>query len=334
MTRAIPFFVIVLMLQGVMTSAAPIDTVTLTVREGIPLPNAVGGQAGGLVGGHVVSAGGTSWSGTPLKKHWHRECFVLQDDGWKNGPALPAPRADMAFASDSTGLYLAGGAEDGHETNEVLVLSDIQTDSIWRHLTPLPKSVQGATAVCLDHTLYVACGTMQGEPLNQLWSLDLSGKDATWKTCAMLPGPGRSHCGFVMLDKNLYLLGGFSLPKGGKITIFDDAYRYDPRTNAWQRLDHIRLAGYAWAASALDDRHVILTGRVRAVDDIRPEVEVLDVIDGRVRTLGQLMGPTCCAPAVQTGATTWCVFGGEPNTQRNRTATVNLLTLTTDGAIR
>lgn len=307
--------------------AAPNGTVKLAVREASPLPIAVAGHCGGLVAGQVVSVGGSSWGGTPRVKQWHRECFVLQNDSWISGPRLPQPRAEMASAWDGSGMYLCGGTDGANETDQVLCLRDLRSDATWSVLAPLPQPVQGARAVALKSVLYVTCGTSQGQAINQLWSLDLSRAGAKWKTCAALPGAGRSHCGLTALGDGLCLLGGFVLApsKPGGLTIFDDGYRYDPHADRWQRFEQVHFPGYAWSVEALDSRRVLIAGRVRALNDIRTEIEVLDLNDGSARTVGHLVGPACCAPIVRIAPDRWYVFGGEPNAQRNRTAKVNLV---------
>lgn len=308
-------------------SSAAEGTDKFTVEEAAPLPIAVAGHAGGLAGGRVVSVGGSSWGGTPRVKRWHRECFVLENKSWVSGPPLPEARSEMASAWGESGMYVCGGMEGTSETDQVLCLRDLRPDATWSALAPLPQSVQGARAALLKGILYVTCGTSQGQALNQLWSLDVARAGAKWKTCAPLPGAGRSHCGLAVLGDGLCLLGGFVLSpsKPGEIAIFDDAYRYDAGTDRWQRFEAVHFPGYAWAVEPLDANRVLLAGRVRALADIRAEIEVLDLNDGTAQTVGNLVGPTCCAPIVRAAPDRWYVFGGEPNAQRNRTAKVSLI---------
>ena len=298
----------------------------VAVTDALKLPFAVGGQAGGLVQGRVVSVGGTSWSGTPVKKNWHVECRVLTDQGWEPGPALPTSRADLAYASCPRGLFVAGGSNQEGESDEVLALTDVKPDSSWNRLASLPHSIQGASAAIDNETLFVAGGTHQGTARSQLWSLDLKATNAAWKICQPLPAPGRSHCGLVITGGKLFLLGGFDIVRDKGLIIFDDAWRYDPSRDHWEQLADYRIPGYAWSLLAIDEQRVLSVGRVRAQGDLRGDVELLDLRQGTIRKVAELTGPTCCAPLIRTSPQSALVLGGEPNALRTRTDRVNRLT--------
>ena len=310
--------------SGPISYAQNVDPGTVTVELQTSLPQGFAGHTGGLIENKLVCIGGTSWSDDRQTKKWHDECLVRTDEGWVKGPSLPQPLSDAASAFDTSALYLVGGINRMTESRDVYCLASIQ--GVWKSLAPLPISIQGACAALVDGTLYVVGGKSEGRPQTRTWALELSRQDATWRSLAAFPGAGRSHSAIVTVDHSIVLLGGFTLDEEGTLRIFDDAYRYDPKGDQWTRFDHIHVPGYAWAASPLTSSTLLIVGRVRARGEIRTDVEVLDLTNGQIQTIGHLAVPTCVAPLVRISDERWIVFGGEPNANRNRNKEVQLLT--------
>lgn len=289
-----------------------------------PLPHGVAGHAAGMIGDNLVSVGGTSWTEDKLTKTWHDDCFVKIGDSWTRGPSLPHPRADSASAYNTRGLYIVGGTDRMTESSDVYFLPSIKGP--WQKQTSLPIPIQGASAVFIDAALIVIGGKSQNRPQFQTWVMDHANSDLDWRSGAAFPGPGRSHSALFVINRSVYLFGGFILDDAGNLQIFDDAYRYDLKQDQWEKLEHIRIPGYAWAIRAINDTKLLVVGRVRARGDIRTDVELIDLGDGSIRTIGHLKVPTCVTPLIHIGGRRWAVFGGEPNPNRNRNDAVQLLT--------
>src|ERR1044071_8680417 len=107
----------------------PAQAFEVQVSEGPELPYGIAAHAGGKVRNTPVVTGGSSWSHDKTKKQWHRETLVFVDGKWKQGPLLPTARSDLAYASDDTALYVAGGTDGKAATREVLRLSDVGPDA-------------------------------------------------------------------------------------------------------------------------------------------------------------------------------------------------------------
>lgn len=304
--------------------AQPTAQGRVTVELLAPLPQGVAGHAVGLVENTLISVGGTSWSDDRQTKKWHDDCYVKEGEIWTKGTSLPHPRADSASAFDSHGMYMIGGMDRMTESSSVYQLSSLKGS--WNQLPSLPKTIQGASAVAIDHFLIVVGGKSENRPQVETWVFDRSEKNPSWSPRAKFPGPGRSHSAIVAINRTVYLLGGFVLDEAGNLQIFDDAYRYDVKLDHWEKLWHIHVPGYAWSACPLTDTKLIIAGRVRARGDIRTDIELLDLTDASIQTIGHLQVPTCVAPMIHVGKGQWVVIGGEPDPNRNRNNAVQLLT--------
>ncbi len=148
------------------------------ITEAPSLPLGMAGHAGGLVQGFPIVAGGSRWDGegeAKTKRRLH-ESFVLRHDRWESGPSLPGPVSEVAYASDGTGLYIAGGTNGGQALREVWHLSSVEPGATWRGLTPLPEAIEAASGAILNDTFYVCGGLSGGKPSARLWGLNF--KDA------------------------------------------------------------------------------------------------------------------------------------------------------------
>jgi N-acetylneuraminic acid mutarotase len=301
---------------------------TAATVEGPRLPITTAGHAGGIVAGVPVVAGGSTWSDDKKTKSWLTDCFVARDGKWIPGPSLPQPLSDPAYASDGSGLYIAGGTADKVQTDQVLFLSSPAPTSKWQTLPSLPAPVEGAAGAILSRKFYVFGGFSGGKAGNELWSLDLDSKDAQWKSAAPLPAIGRAFCAMCALNSQLYLFGGFTSPPYTKeVKVFGDAYRYDPPANQWTRLSMSEFPGYGWTATAVGKNQIMLAGRVPEAAQISDEIDLADLSSNETRSIGKLIGPACCAPLLQIDAQTWWFPGGEPDANSSRSDRTSVITL-------
>ena len=302
---------------------------TFKVTEGPALPSGRGNHAGGLIGGHVAIAGGTAWSADRTSKQWLSDSLVLKDGIWSPGPSLPHAVSESMFASDGSALYVAGGRRGAAETNDrVYRLSEVDGKLTWTALAKLPAAITAGAGAIVDGQLIVTCGSVQNEPTNQTWALNLSGDGATaaWRACKPLPGPPRMYPALVECGKFVYLFGGMrptSEPGKRGMEIFKDAYRYDPKADAWERVPDLPAKGYCWAAAPMDDQSVLLTGRADGV--IQDDVWRVRVTEMRVQGVGRTVIQSTCAPLVRIDADTWWLVGGEPDSNKTRTEKVSVI---------
>ncbi len=323
LARIVPPLAIVLLIGCAAASSPPASEAAIAaqVSEGPPIPVATAGHIGGIVSGVPVVAGGSSWSEDRKTKRWNRECFVFRDGKWSPGPSLPQSLSDAAYASGPDGLYAAGGTDGKAASNLVLHLASTSADAAWQPLAPLPEPVEAASGAILSNTFYVVGGFSDGKASNRLWALDLDKPGATWRNLAPLPADGRGYVAFVASGSQLYLFGGFVLPPyQPKAAIFADAYRYEPASNAWARLEGLDLPGYAWTATAIGKDQIMLTGRVPELEHISDEIWLVNLQSLHVRSIGRMVIGACCIPSIPVASRTWWLPGGEPDTHRSRTA--------------
>lgn len=300
------------------------------VTEGPPLPISVGGNAGGLVDGVPVVAGGSHWEpqGDTKVKSWRSETFICKNNEWTRGPDLPVGMADAAFASGPGGLYLAGGTDGTKSLHQVLRLSSVGPDAAWETITPLPEPVDSAMGAIVNNTFYVISGFADGIATGAVWALDLSDPDAQWIARDPLPAAGRGYAAVLAMNDSIYLFGGFASPPSvPEFMVYADGFRYDPGSGKWNKLEAYNLKGYAWSAAQVDDQHILLAGRVVDPGLIPSEILLLNINDFSTQAVGNLVIQSCCMPAIPLNPTTWWFPGGEPDTKKNRTERTSIVEL-------
>jgi N-acetylneuraminic acid mutarotase len=298
-----------------------------TVIKGTSLPEewARGGHIGGIVDGSVIVAGGNNWSKDKTTKYWLKDAAVFSNDKWISGPALPKPIAYAMYAYDDSGLYFAGGTEDGKSVSrDVYQLTSLKGGQTWKSLPKLPMGINSGAGSILNGKFYVACGSTGSANTNKMFVLDLKNGKSQWRECQSVPGAKRMFPSLVACGKYLYLLGGLS-----DASPLNDSYRYDPDTNNWLQLNDLPMKGYAWASQPIDDNHLIITGRA---DDSKPfsihkDIWIIDLNDMSMNKAGDLMSPSTTAPLIEVKDKQWWLIGGEPDAKQNRTEKVFVITL-------
>jgi N-acetylneuraminic acid mutarotase/dihydrodipicolinate synthase/N-acetylneuraminate lyase len=294
------------------------------VTQGTSLPEklARGGHVAGMVDGNVIVAGGNNWSKDKTTKYWLNDALVFSNNKWISGPELPKPVAYAMYASDATGLYYAGGTEDGKSTSsEAYRLTSIKEG--WKPLPKLPVGINSGAGAILNDKFYVASGTTASGNTNKMFVLDLKNTNKGWKECESVPGEKRIFPSLVANGKYLYLLGGVAEAP------LNDSYRYDPDKDKWTQLSNLPLKGYAWVGQSIDDDHLLITGRA---DDSKPfsihkDIWVIDLKDMSMRKAGELAGPTTTATLTKVKNNEWWLIGGEPDSKLNRSEEVSIISV-------
>jgi N-acetylneuraminic acid mutarotase len=277
-----------------------------------------------VVNGRAVVAGGTAWSADKTTKSWLADSLVFRDETWAPGPPLPHAVSEPMFASDGKSLYVVGGRRGAAEINDDgFRLVDAGGSLRWDELPRLPVGLSAGGGAILGGQLFVACGATSDGPTNRLLSLTVTSRGATWRERAPVPGPARMYPALVACGPFVYLIGGMRpVPQKG-MDVFSDAYRYDPKADAWERLPDLPARGYCWAASSIDDAHVLIAGRADGA--IHDEVWRVTVPDMRVQSAGYTVIQTTCAPLLRVSGDTWWLVGGEPNSNKTRTEKVSVI---------
>jgi hypothetical protein len=305
------------------------SAVTAKISEGPRLPMGRGSHAGGVINGHIMIVGGTSWNQERTKKSFLNDSLVFDDNAWQPGPSIDAPLAEGAFADDGHALYLAGGLSGPNQPRD-LVLRITQNGAgkfAAQKLPSLPLALSASGAAIINHRLYLACGTfLSGKSTNRVWSLDLKNSSAPWREQAPLPAIGRAYPAVVACGNFIYLLGGLDdAAKSVHERTLCDVYQYDPASDRWKSLGNLPFPGYCWSAQPIDDTRLLLAGRADGL--IHDEVWLVHLPDLSAQLLGHTVLQATCAPLMKAGPNTWWLVGGEPDSQKNRTNRVSIITL-------
>jgi N-acetylneuraminic acid mutarotase len=299
------------------------------VTEGPPLPLGRGSHAAGIIDGHVIVVGGTSWNQARTQKSFLSDSVIFSGETWQRGPTIRVPLAEGAYADDGHALYLAGGLESPDRPSDKVfrIALDASGQSQVSELPSLPQPLSACTATVFNGNLYVACGTeAPGKSSTGMWSLDLSNPTAHWRQRADLPAVGRGYPALVNCGPFIYLLGGMR-DEGNSVheRTLNDAYRYDPATNQWKSLGQLSVPGYCWSAEPVDDSHILLAGR--ADGSIHDEIWLITLPSLEAKIVGRAIQLATCAPLVNVGKRTWWLIGGEPDSNKHRTNRISVISL-------
>lgn len=293
-----------------------------SITEAPCLPRGRGGHAAGVVNGQVVVVGGTDWSLDHAEKFWLRDSIVLIDGFWQPGPSLPHPVAYTMYASDRTGLYMAGGTDGTTDLNTVYYLADAQ-NSVWKQLASLPSAMVSGSGAILNGKFYVTCGWNNQKLSNSMWVLDIRDPKARWQPCRSLPGAERAFPALAACGNYLYLLGGMS-PNGNSLNVLQDFYQYSPKNDVWVRLKDLPWKGYGWAAYSTDKNHLLLAGKANGT--ISNGIYVLNVKINSTMQIGQTIIQTTTAPLINVRPNEYWLIGGEPDSNKTRTSVITSIT--------
>jgi len=231
--------------------------------------------------------------------------MIYDQDHWQQGPKLPAPFAEGAYACDEKGLYLAGGLRGADQpSDQVYRIAPANNQWSIQTLAPLPHALTSAAGAIQNNTFFVVCGEVDGKAINELWSLDLSNPQDHWTRRASLPGANRLYPALVRGGGFLYLLGGLSDQAGNiRERTLNDLYRYDPAADRWTEVGRLPMAGYCWSAAAIDDSHLLLAGR--ADGEIHNEIWIVDLDSIFAGQMGKTVIASTCAPLVAAAPARW-----------------------------
>jgi hypothetical protein len=148
-------------------------------------------------------------------------------------------RHGFALAGAGRRFYVAGGQPMGAAGLDVPTTS-VQAFAIYDHtaanLPPLPQGVADASAVVLDHHLYVIGGSTSGaaaDATNKVYRIGLTADDApdanqTWEERASLP-IGMRGTAAVLGNGRLFVMGGQTMDGSRR----ENVYAYDAGGDSW-----------------------------------------------------------------------------------------------------
>lgn len=245
-----------------------------------PMPEPRSDYVAGVVGGRLIVAGGTFWTGT--KGHWIKKqfsasthSFDLTKQKWEKLPDLPVPLACAAGAIINGKLFLVGGFTGAEVNRKIYVLEEKQGKYNWSGFGDFPFDRVYPRAVASGSTLYVVGGTTKFEPRDPtgtcctsmtstrtLMSLDTAHPERGWRDLPPFPGPSRFYFNVESDGRALWMFSGIyqALPKD-PIDTFKDVCRFDFARGQWEAakpLPQISNAGNSPAPVFVGDSIVII----------------------------------------------------------------------------
>ena len=210
----------------------------------------------------------------------------IESGEWTYGPELPAgfPLSHAGIASDGRFLFFVSGQPGPaceHATDRCWAL-DLKTMA-WQQMAPLPGArfapvleyldgnlhlISGATedrvTICGDH--FVMKIRNKDDQVSSLPDIEMQ----VWREAPPVP-EGGDHAGSVVYDSRIYMIGGEHGHAGvtmdaaaccGTYCAHNFLFRYDPRTEQWERLADMLFGTSHIEAQILivDDRIVVLGG--------------------------------------------------------------------------
>ncbi len=292
------------------------------IKKNISLPSGRGGHAAAVIDGHIFIVGGTDWSEDHKEKFWLDDSIYFSENLWQKGPELPHPLAYSLFASDESGIYLAGGTDGSRNLKTVYYLDGIKGS--WKILKPLPEALCSGSGALLNRKLYVTSGWTDNGITNEMWVLNLDRQELQWQSRRKLPGPERAFPAFAVCGDFIYLFGGMA-PEDNSLNIFNDAYRYNPDNDSWTKLKDLPFEGYGWSACAVDGSHILLAGKVDG--KIHKDIYLIDVRNMNTKKIGESIIQTTTAPLIKVKPNEFWLIGGEPDSNKNRTKIITSIIL-------
>ena len=232
---------------------------SLNWREMADLPQPVAGFMGGVIDGHVLIVGGSSWDHG--KKQWNRsvQSFDPRTNQWSQMSPMPEPRSDAASVTIGNDLYVFGGDNSTGVLRDALVFHDGKWSAVPGAELPEPRKY--ANAVVERGAVYLLGGMPTSgdykSVTNTLWRWRPG--DKGWEVLPALPGPGRINHAMAEIGGKIFVFGGATTgPKD--VQNLDDAYSYDPAHKHWTRLPDLSVANRSWWAIGIGDRALVLAG--------------------------------------------------------------------------
>jgi len=251
-------------------------------------PQGMQDNDGGLIGSHLVMVGGfchgidNDWKPGKyprgfLKKAWAMD-VLHENEGWKELPDFPgSARQEMYGVSLNNELYLWGGFNytDPYTYVDGYKLSKQANLWVWKKLVDLPRPYASGNAAIIGSKIYLFGGMdydseryyvvtdrsgKNNKYGSRLYAYDTKPDNLHWKELKGCPGTPRMMAGVAALNGKIYVIGGYSVDRGGTSHSVVDSWRYDPELDTWSRLRDlpVAVAGFGSGSIAYQNRYLLL----------------------------------------------------------------------------
>jgi N-acetylneuraminic acid mutarotase len=223
------------------------------------MPEGVGGGATAVMDGTLVYAGGASW--THGAKRWRKEVHVyhIASNHWQAGPPLPVPLAYGASVKGNGALEIFGGTDGTRVYRDCWRLESGRQS--WQRAGEAPRDTLLGRAERVDGRDYLFGGCSDVADLTRCTDdVQVREADGGWRKVSRMPQGAIAMPASATVRGLVYLFGGCSMPKAGRLVNRAEAYAFDPRSGRWQRLKDLPRANRDLTAAVLEDRYILLFG--------------------------------------------------------------------------
>ena len=244
-------------------------------RLGPNLPEYRKGGCACVLNGKVVSVFG-------MRQPWGEMATMYvydpETDWWSRGVDAPVGQCYVQGAECGGAFYSIGGRK-GQVRGECYRLEDEGGGYVWTRIASLNQARGWAPSVAVGESLYVFGGAQggHGPTLDTVEALDVSDRNAAWRTVGRIPGPSRGWLAAAAVGGKIYVIGGshFVAPKpaeGPDRERLAEVLEFDPATLEWEKRSSLpyRLSGMDCCVYA--DRYIIVVGGAPEVDDFTQEM--------------------------------------------------------------
>jgi hypothetical protein len=182
----------------------------------LALPEARTDGGAAQLGSNVLYIGGSDGETAQSDVYLAEAVPVGNFDAWREGPALPEPRANASVLAEGGSVYVFGGLDaEGNPTDTVFVLSpDAETGELgeWQpgdEALTLPEPRAGASIAATATGLVLAGGVGPDGVSGTTWqaAFNAQGTLEPWQEVARLSVPV-SDADMVSTGSNVWLYGG------------------------------------------------------------------------------------------------------------------------------
>ncbi|MBQ9694465.1 MAG: sodium/solute symporter [Kiritimatiellae bacterium] len=236
-------------------------------------PSAVARPFAGLLGKTMIVAGGSTYEGTKA----YSSTIATYDpvaNVWQQVGTLPEGIAEGAAVAVNLGtsvspdwrLICVGGVTAQGASAKAFLL---KADGTQEALPDFPHGTLSMTAVAAwENGAVFACGRLNGELTNRIFTLTRKDGVWTWGELEALPGPAREQAVAAVQNgdqKSLILVvyGGSILAEDGKPMADKKGWGYTKTfdgTWAWKALEEAPVSTIGATFTAIGDQHLLLVG--------------------------------------------------------------------------
>ncbi|XP_065905424.1 probable serine/threonine-protein kinase drkD isoform X2 [Dysidea avara] len=281
--------------------------VNIKWQEGAPAPMPYANHSAMLLEGKVYIGGGNEAIGTPS---YRIVVYDPADNSWSATP-ITTPYCNFAMAILNNRLIIAGGQDKSHKvTNKIF---SVDGDELKKY-TKMITSRGWATAAGHHGTLIITGG--EADHHKRLASTELfDSSTAQWYATDNLP---LLHCRLqaVVLDNNLYLLGGIDQGNNYSPTVFtaplDTLPSHVLKWDFYQDTPWCRSA-----AVSVQDRYLLAVGGISKTGDRftrTGDIHMFNKVSQSWKAIGKIPSERYTTAAVCIDDNTIMVFGGMHDT--------------------